>query len=759
MPLPGTTWGSRSGGRPPPALIALGLFGVGLALGLGGAGGWLVGAVPAVGGIARWRRVPGGMIAVLVLVAGWSHGRVAQAVDRTRCAARLPAGSVRLRVRAMEPTIAGAPARVRPLAGRCRGTVAARFRASDLILAGDELEVEGRWLPDARPLGAARGTLAVRRWDRVGRHPGLAARLRNHLFATSRRLFGARAGMVDALVLGRRGWIDPAVTASFARAGLVHLLAISGFHVGLIAAWAMLLVRIAGVPRRTARLAGLGVIVAYVGFIGVPAPALRAAIIAVLATGETIRQRKPRTSALFAVTALVLVAIDPWAVAELGAWLSVTALSGATALSRWAASALGRRAVWQLVFGSLGATVATAPVAAYALGVVALIGIPLNLLAIPMAALAVPGVLGALVLAPLSPVAATGLAAGSGALLAGLQWLAERGAGVPGGAVTFDPGLGPALAALGVLVALGWIVGRRNTRAEAARRAGWVVAIVLGLDLAASPSLRSDVGSRLTLHFLSVGQGDAVAIRTPHGHWMLVDAGPRSADRDAGRRVVAPFLIRHGVTALDALILSHAHLDHFGGAPAVLRRIPVGVVMEPGIPTPDPAYRDFLDAVDASGARWTVLRAGTTLAVDGVELRVLHPDTTWSGWGTDLNESSIVLRIRTGRFEALLGGDAGFPVEARLDGQVGDVDLLKVGHHGSATATSVAWLAELRPEVAVVSTGPNRYGHPSPATLERLHEAGVEVWRTDRDGTVSVMVDDTMMRVRSRRGEVALPLH
>jgi len=565
--------------------------------------------------------------------------------------------------------------------------------------------------------------------------------------------------MVDALVLGRRGWMDPAVTASFARAGLVHLLAISGFHVGLIAAWTMLLFRATGLPRRSARIAALVTVLIYVAFIGAPAPALRAVIIALIVTVETIRQRKVRTSALFATTALVLVAIEPWAVAQLGAWLSVTALAGATALSRWSDRAVGRQAGWRLLFGSIGATVATAPAAAYALGVVALVGIPLNLVAIPLAGLAVPGVLGALALAPISTVAGSSLAAGSGALLSGLQWLAERGAGVPGGAFVFEPGPGPALVAMGAVAAAAWIVGRRNTRAEALRRAAWVGAALMGLDLAIGLPIRSDAGSRLTLHFLSVGQGDAMALRTGHGHWLLVDAGPRSANRDAGRRVVGPFLVRHGVTALDALILSHAHLDHFGGAPAVMRRIPVGAVMEPGIPTPDPAYRDLLDAVDASGARWSVLRAGASWRLDGVEFRVLHPDSAWSGWGADLNEDSIVLEVRTGRFEALLVGDAGFPVEARLRGRVGDVDLLKVGHHGSATATSAAWLAELRPEVAVVSTGPNRYGHPSPEALARLDAAGVPVWRTDRDGTVTVMVDDTTMRVRSRRGEITLPLH
>jgi competence protein ComEC len=136
----------------------------------------------------------------------------------------------------------------------------------------------------------------------------------------------------------------------------------------------------------------------------------------------------------------------------------------------------------------------------------------------------------------------------------------------------------------------------------------------------------------------------------------------------------------------------------------------------------------------------------------------LHPDTTWAGWGTDLNEDSIVLRVRAGRFEAVLGGDAGLPVESLLRGRVGRAEVLKVGHHGSRTATGSRWLAEIRPSVAVVSVGANRYGHPAPAALARLDSAGADVWRTDREGTITVVVESSRMQVRGRNRAVWYPL-
>ena len=146
------------------------------------------------------------------------------------------------------------------------------------------------------------------------------------------------------------------------------------------------------------------------------------------------------------------------------------------------------------------------------------------------------------------------------------------------------------------------------------------------------------------------------------------------------------------------------------------------------------------------------MEAGDSLVIDGVVLRVLHPDTTWVHWREDLNDDSAVLLVRAGTFEALLAGDLGVKAESLLAGRVGRVDLLKVGHHGSAGSSGAGWLAELRPRAAVISVGRNRYGHPAPSALGRLAFQGVDVWRTDREGTVSVQVGDSVMSLRGRSG-------
>src|SRR5688500_11364093 len=353
-------------------------------------------------------------------------------------------------------------------------------------------------------------------------------------------------------------------------------------------------------------------------------------------------------------------------------------------------------------------------------------------------------------------------AAGGVLGLAGLEVLARLASRLPGGAFVMQTGPPAALPWLVLLGAALWIIGRRNTSRRAALRLGWLAGTAGLCSLVPLGRLLAPhEGPGLSLHFLNVGQGDAAPIRTPAGRWILVDAGPAGiagpgtsvgSGRDAGREVVLPFLVRRGVRRLAAFVLSHAHLDHGGGAPAVLEEIPADLILEPAEPVTAPRYLELLELAGERGMRWRPARAGDSLVVDGVRLTVLHPDTAWAGWRSDLNDDSVVLLVRFGSFQAVLAGDLGFRAESLLAGRIGPIDLLKVGHHGSAGSTGVPWLTELSPRAAVISVGPNRYGHPAPAALARLADAGAEVWRTDRDGSIQVTVQETTMVLRGRRG-------
>jgi competence protein ComEC len=557
--------------------------------------------------------------------------------------------------------------------------------------------------------------------------------------------------MVDALILGRRGGFDRDLQDRFAHSGLVHLLSISGFHVGIITAWVFLLCRSLRLARARAYGVAAGVSVAYVAFLGWPAPATRAAALAVLVALSRSRQRRVETTSLLSATCLCVLLVDPWAILDLGGWLSVAALWGASTFTRWSDHALGANPWRRMLGSSVGATLTTAPITAAALGAVALIGIVLNFAAIPLAAVAVPGVFASLLAHPVVPGLAASLAGGAGLGLHGLELLATAGAGVPGGHVIYPAELASALPWTAVLGVSLWAIGRRNTLAEATRRWSWsLVAALWFFGVKDTISAASDTGSELALHFLDVGQGDAALLRTPAGRWVLIDAGPRTDRADAGRRVVVPFLLRHRVRELTMAFVSHAHADHLGGLPSVLKRFPPGLVVEPGELVDDPLYHDFLDELATAAIPWHRGRRGERLILDSVSFTIIHPDPVWSGWGEDINEDSLVLLVEYRAFQVLFAGDAGFPAEREMLARARPVDLLKVGHHGSRGSTGPDWLSALQPDAAVLSLGRNNYGHPSLETLDRLRRHRIEVWRTDRDGTVTLMTDGRSMTLRSK---------
>ena len=719
----------------PPILWITAAFGTGIAAGISGSGEWGAGLPVLLAAVALARRAPVGAAVGIALLAGILWGGAALRERAVSCAgawARAPrertrAAIVRLRdpVSAAGGIVEG-DARGEP--GSCGGRLKLRWPEGRAARGGTTWVVAGRWLgrdPD-------RG-IFVARWTRLldGTPRGRGA-LRDHIAARSARLFGSRAPLVDALVIARTAELDPEIRERYARSGLAHILSISGLHVGFIAAWLGLLLRAIGLGPRARFGAATTLIAAYCWLLGLPAPATRAAVMLALDGLARLRQRVAAPRGIIAVAALVVLVLDPWAVTSVGAWLSV----GAVAAVIWAARATERSPRVIRVFApAVAATLVTAPICALTFGTVAPVGVVANLVAIPLGAVAVPGVIVALL-------SSWGLlAAGSGFCLALLDLVAGAAAAVPGGHVVMEAGWTAAALWLGAL-ALAWWLWRTPRRP-------WIIAARLAFIGAILSWTASFAAFRrlsecrcLTVHFLDVGQGDAVALRTPAGRWVLVDGGPRSAARDAGRRVVVPFLRREGAARVAAVVATHAHADHVGGLPAVLSALPVDLVLEPGEPLGEAPYLELLAATEASGAQWRAARAGDRLDLDGVRFTVLSPDSAWAAVTTDPNEESVVLLVEYGHVRLVFTGDAGLPVESRLAGRIGDVDVLKVGHHGSRSATSDAWLDEIRPEVAVLSVGArNTYGHPAPQVLDRLAAHGAHAHRTDREGTITLESD------------------
>jgi beta-lactamase superfamily II metal-dependent hydrolase len=248
-------------------------------------------------------------------------------------------------------------------------------------------------------------------------------------------------------------------------------------------------------------------------------------------------------------------------------------------------------------------------------------------------------------------------------------------------------------------------------------------------------SVAGNTAGTLRVSVLDVGQGDSILIQSPAGKTMLVDAG----DTSAGSRVVADLQAR-GVTSLDAAVASHGDADHIGGYQAVLSQFSVAHFYDPGYPDTTATYENLLTTIDQKNIQYSTPTAGQTIDLDpAVRIDVLSPDGKNTG-GT--NDNMLVLRLSYGRTSFLLTGDMPDTLEQKILSTLQPTTVLKVGHHGSKTSSSSAFLNVIKPEIAIISVGAgNPYGHPSIETMGRLLAVGAKVYRTDQAGTVTVTSD------------------
>lgn len=558
---------------------------------------------------------------------------------------------------------------------------------------------------------------------RHGDAPGLRARLDRAREAARRRLeeLGlVNDGVLSALTLGNSAAIPRDELDRYRRTGTMHLLVISGLHVGVVTAFGFLLGRslawALGIPAKAVgAVCAVLVAIGYVFLAGAGLSLLRAFVMSVAAMLALLAGRRAMPSAVFAYALAGVLLLDPMAPLAAGFWLSFGAV--AVLLGFFAPRARQRSRVWSAVLAQLAIAFVFTPATVALTGLAHPLGFALNLVAVPAVTLLVV------------PLALAGMC------LAGTifgPWVL-RGAdfcvSVVGQVLAFadqarplyvpDPGAWlPWIVAVAAACSLP--VSRCAVAALAA--ASWVG---LCWSLWRPPPAVAPGEMRVTA--LDVGQGTAVLVRTAR-HALLYDTGPAFlSGANAGDGVVLPTLRSLGINALDVLVLSHGDLDHVGGATAVARAMTVARTLV-GEPVP--------------GIAATPCRAGDSWRFDDVLFEVLHPPPGHAYRG---NDASCVLLVSAKSGTALLAGDIERLAEGTLN--VPAVDWLLVPHHGSVTSSTTDFVAAARPRLAVIAAGwDNRFGHPHADVVARYRAHGAHIvstavagelrWRSDRPGAV-----------------------
>jgi competence protein ComEC len=537
------------------------------------------------------------------------------------------------------------------------------------------------------------------------------------------------AGLLTALAVGDQGAIERDDWDLYRNTGVAHLVSISGLHITMFA-W-LAGAAIAAAWRRSARATlllptplaarwgGLVCAAAYAVFSGWGVPSQRTVwMLAVVTLAQALGVRWPWALVLLAA-AVVVTALDPWALLQAGFWLSFAAVgllmaSSASTGARAAASAPADwrgwpQRAWAAVRADLRtqvvATLGLAPLTLVFFQQISLVGFAANLFAIPLITIVITPL--ALLGVAIVPMWAVGAWVVHG-LDAALGWLAA----LPG-AVWAVP-VAPWWAQLAALLGAALLVLPWPWRARA-------LALPLLVPLL-WPVRELPAPGAFDLLALDVGQGTSVLVRT-HTHLLVFDAGPQySRESDAGQRVLLPLLRARGEPRIDTLVLSHRDLDHVGGALAVLKALPVGEVLS-SLEADHPLL--------AFAPHATRCAAGQSWQWDGVRFDVLRPLAGDYERALKSNAMSCVLRIAGTERSALLTGDIERDQEAVLVAEAPAAlrsDVLIVPHHGSRTSSTAAFLDAVQPRAAVFQAGyRNRFGHPAPDVLERYRARGIEI--------------------------------
>lgn len=564
------------------------------------------------------------------------------------------------------------------------------------------------------------------------------------------------AAFLNTLLVGDRSHLEESVWNDFQKTGTAHLLSISGIHlvvVGTIFYFLFLFLMkrsqklmLRFSVKNLALLLSLVPVLFYTLFSGASPSAQRAFFGALFVCLALWLRREVDFLSLLAAAGLAIICLNPPAFFSASFQLSFLGILGILAFSPLQDNDL-KHAWWKkYVFNpfrsGFGATLMTAPLVAYWFHQVSFSGLITNLWAIPFVNVILISGIFVSWIAIFSPAFAQPLFHVVGFLIRWFLTFLHKSAEWSSqyfGVISFYPTPSEVFFCFLLIVCLVIFYRRPSFRKQ--------MTIILFLICAGwfGFSFFSKNHQDLQVTFLDVGQGDSALIQTPTGKTLLIDGGgfliPGQKNAfDVGAEVVVPYLKRMGIKKIDRILLSHPHPDHFGGLRAVVDAFPVGEFWSNGQTFPDESFENLQQKIAAHSFPQRILKEGDQWEWEGLGFQVFYPDHI--DLSRNINDNSLVVRITFGQASLLFPGDIEKKGERFLSDRPGlQSTILKIPHHGSKTSSSVPFIDTISPQIAVASLGEgNNFGFPSEGVLEKYQRRGVQVFRTDQNGAVTLTV-------------------
>jgi len=562
--------------------------------------------------------------------------------------------------------------------------------------------------------------------------------------------------LLIGMLLGEKGFIPPNLKEVFAEAGIMHILAVSGLHVGIIAMALFALLSMLKLPNKLKLFTLILILIIYASITGFRPSVLRATIMFILLIGGKLINRNRNLNISLFFAAFLILLLNPLILYDAGFLLSFIVTLFIINLSPILQELFYKIVVWikNPLAVSTAAWIGIFPLSAYFFSKVSIISIVSNIFIIPLTGIAV--ILGFVTFfIGLVSISLAGIVANINYLVLNLiTFIAKSFSSLP---FAFIYVAQPSIMVIALYYLTVFFIieifYKKILSHKIKKKTTLIVLSVIFLIIIVQVFYPAD---NLKVNFINVGEGDCILIEAPNKINILIDGGgtPQS-NFDVGNKIVIPYLRRKGINKINLLVLTHPHLDHLEGLLPVIREFRVDMVLDSGLICDSSEYKEFLSLILKKGIPYHQAKAGDNFIFsNNLEIFLLNPlyDSDFYD-ESDFNNASIVVKLFYKNADFLFTGDIEEATEKKLLvwQNILQSDILKVGHHGSETSTNLEFLDKVNPSIAVITVGKNHFGHPSQKIIERLKDRNIQIYRTDENGTIIIRTNGQEYWIRTLR--------